>query len=141
MPDLKLLITDPNTGRLKVGMPRPPEEVSGIDLLVQIVVLLYLNNGGRSIFLPGRAGGLRGYIGLNYDPDDPSEILADMRLMTSRVEQMIKEEQVQTNRPPSERLLQLRVIDMIPDETQLEIELQVQVINEEGQTSQALVTL
>lgn len=136
-----MLITDPSTGRLRLGMPRPPEEVSGIDLLVQIVVLLFLNNGGRSIFSPGRAGGLRNYIGFNHDPDDPSEIFADMRLITSRVEQMVLEEQVQTNRPPSERLLGLRVIDIIPDETQLEIELQVQVINEEQQTAQALVTL
>jgi len=141
MPDLKLLIADPTTGRLKVGMPRPPQEVEGVDLLVQIVVLLYLNNGGRSIFCPGRSGGLRGYIGANYDVDDPAEIFADMRLMTSRVEQMIKEEQVLTNRPPSERLLGLRVIDIIPDETQLEIELQIQVINEEQQTAQAVVTL
>lgn len=141
MPDLKMLITDPGTGRLKVGMPRPPQLVEGIDLLVQIVVLLYLNNGGRSIFSPGRAGGLRGYIGFNYDQDDPSEIFADMRLITSRVEQMILEEQVQTSRPPSERLLALRVIDIIPDETQLEVELQVQVINEEQQTAQAVVTL
>lgn len=141
MPDLKMLITDPNTGRMTVGMPRPPETVSGIDLLVQIVVLLYLNNGGRSIFYPGRSGGLREYIGLNYDNDDPSEIFADMRLIASQIEGMIKEEQVKTNRPPSERLLALRVIDIIPDETQLEIELQVQVVNEEQQTAQAMVTL
>jgi len=141
MPDLKMLTTDPATGRMTVGMPRPPENIEGIDLLVQIVVLFFLNNGGRSIFCPGRSGGLRDYIGLNYDPDDPSEIFADMRLMTSRIEQVIKEEQVQTGRPPSERLLELRVIDIIPDNTQPEIDLQVQVVNEEQQTAQAVVTL
>jgi len=139
MPDLKLLVTDPNTGRLRVGLPRPPERVAGIDLLVQIVVLLYLNNGGRSIFCPGRAGGLRNYIGLNHDPDDPAELFADLRLMTSRIEEAIKEEQERTARPPSERPLALQVIDIIPDVTLLEIELQVQVINEEQQTSQAVV--
>lgn len=136
-----MLITNPSTGRMTVGMSRPPETVSGIELLVQTVVLFYLNNGGRSIFSPGRAGGLREYIGLNYDHEDPSEIFADMRLITSRIEEMIKEEQVKTDRPPSERLITLRVIDIIPDETQLEIELQVQVINEEQQTAQAMVTL
>lgn len=141
MPDLKMLVADPNTGRLKVGMPRPPEFVEGIDLLVQIVVLLYLNNGGRSIFCPGRSGGLRDYIGLNHDPDDPSELFADLRLMTSRIEQTIKEEQVLTSRRPSERLLALQVVDIIPDDTQPEIELQVQVINEEQEISQAVVTV
>lgn len=141
MPDLKMLTLDKTTGRLRLGMPRPPEIIKGIDLLVQSVVLLYLNKGGRSIFLPGRAGGLRSYVGVNYDHEDPAEILADMRLMTSRVEQIIIEEQVLTNRPPSERLLALHVIDIIPDEEQLEIDLQVQVVNEEQQTSQAVVTL
>lgn len=141
MPDLKMLITDENTGRLRVGMPRPPQLVEGIDLLVQIVVLLYLNNGGRSIFCPGRSGGLREYIGLNHDPEDPSELFADLRLMTSQIEQTIKEEQVLTARPPSERLLALRVIDVLPDETLTEIDLQVQVINEEQQTEQAVVAL
>jgi hypothetical protein len=141
MPDIKALIADPNTGRLRVGIPRPPEMVEGIDLLVQIVVLLYLNNGGRSIFSPGRAGGLRDYIGINIDPDDPSELFADLRLMTSRIEQLIKEEQVKTSRPPSERLLSLSVIDIIPDDEQLEIELQVQVINEEQDIAQAVVAI
>jgi len=141
MPDLKVLITDPNTGRLRVGIPRPPQQVEGIDLLVQIVVLLYLNNGGRSIFAPGRAGGLRDYIGLNHDPDDPSELFADLRLMTSRIEQIIKEEQARTTRPPSERLQSLFVLDIIPDDTQPEIEIQVQVVNEEQTTAQAVVTI
>jgi hypothetical protein len=115
--------------------------VEGIDLLVQIVVLLFLNNGGRSIFCPGRAGGLRNYIGFNYDPEDPEELSADMRLITSLVEQTVKEEQVQTNRPPSGRLSALNVVDIIPSEEDSEIELQIQVVNEEQQTSQAVVTL
>lgn len=141
MPDLKVLTRDATTGRLIPGVPRPPQTVSGIDLLVQIVALLYLNNGGRSIFTPGRAGGLRDFIGLNFDPDDPSELFADLRLMTSRIEQMIKEEQEQTGRPTSERLQQLLLLDIIPDPVQPEIEIIVQVINEEQQTSQAVVVV
>lgn len=139
MPDLKMLVQDETTGRLRVGMPRPPELVEGIDLLVQIVVLLYLNNGGRSIFHPGRAGGLRAFLGLNHDPEDPSELFADLRLMTSRIEQIIKEEQVQTNRAPSERLVALNVIDIIPDSDLDDIEFIVQVVNEEQQTQQAVI--
>lgn len=141
MPDLKVLTRDATTGRLTPGVPRPPQTVEGIDLLVQIVVLLYLNNGGRSIFEPGRAGGLRAFIGLNYDPDDPSELFADLRLMTSRIEQMIKEEQEKTRRTASERLLSLQLLDIIPDDVNPEIEIIVQVINEEQQTQQAVVVV
>ena len=141
MPDLKVLTRDSITGRLVPGISRPPQQVSGIDLLVQIVTLLFLNNGGRSISEPGRAGGLRNFIGLNFDPDDPSELFADLRLMTSRVEQMIKEEQERTSRPASERLLSLSLLDIVPDPVLPEIEIIVQVRNQEQQTGQAVVVV
>jgi len=139
MADLKLLITDEGTGRLRLGIPSPPEFVEGIDLLAQIVTLRYLNNGGRSIFNPGMNGGLRLYIGQNFDPEDPSELFADLRLITSRIEQSIKEEQVGLNRSPSERLQSLDFLDIIPDDTEPEIEIIVAVVNEEQQQQRAIV--
>ena len=139
MADLKMLSTDSTTGRMTLGMPSPSQYVEGIDLLVQIVALLFLSNGGRSIVTPDRVGGLRQYIGVNYDIDDPSELFADLRLMTSQIEQQIKEEQVVTRRPPSERLTALHLIDIVPDDDQPEIDIIVSVINEEQQTAQAVV--
>lgn len=140
MPDLKVLIRDPNTGRLQVGISRPPAEVSGIDLLVQNVALLFMTNGGRSIVTPDRAGGLRDLIGVNFDIEDPSELFADVRTMVNMVERQIKEEQVRTARPPSERLQSLQLIDIIPDDEEPIIEVVVAVINEEHQQAQAVVT-
>jgi hypothetical protein len=139
MPDIRMLVRDPNTGRLRLGMTRPPQKVEGIDFLVQLVALAFLNNGGRSIFQPGRVGGLRQFIGLNFDPNDPSELFADIRLITSQIEQTIKEEQVLTGRPPSERLFMLQLIDIVPDEEQPEIEIVVAVVNEEHDQAQAVV--
>ena len=139
MSDLKILYADPSTGRLVPRLQSPPELISGIDLLVQIVVLLYLTNGGRSIVSPGRVGGLREFIGANIDPDDPSELFADIQVMTSQIEQRIKEEQIQTNRPPAERLVAIQLIDIVPDDDQPEIEIIVFVVNEEQQTAQAVV--
>jgi len=141
MPDLKILTKDAVTGRLVPGVSRPPEYVEGIDLLVQVVVLLFLSNGGRSIFEPGRAGGLRSFIGQNFDPSDPSELFADLRLMTTRIEQQIKEEQERTNRSAPERLRNLHLLDIIPDPVLPEIEIIVQVMNEEQQSQQAAVVV
>jgi len=141
MPDLKILKFDSITGRLLPGVSRPPQFVEGVDLLVQVVVLLFLNNGGRSVFEPGRSGGLRNIIGQNFDPSDPSELFADLRLMTTRIEQQIKEEQTKTNRPPSERLYSLQLLDIVPDATLPEIEIIVQVMNEEQQTQRAVVVV
>jgi len=139
MPDIKILNRNPVNGRLEPGLGSPPQEIEGIDLLVQNVALLFLTNGGRSIAFPGRVGGLREFIGTNFDPTDPSELFADMQVMVSQVEQRIKEEQVNTDRPPSERLLALQLIDIVPDEDQPIIDIIVSVINEEQQTAQAVV--
>jgi len=141
MSDLKIFSIDPATGRFKVGIPRPSVEISGIDLLVQNVAQLYLTNGGRSIVTPDRIGGLRQYLGANVDLEDASELFADITMMTRQIEQQIKEEQNSTNRPPSERLQELRFIDIVPDEEESAIEIRVQIVNEEQQQQQALVAV
>lgn len=138
--DLKVF-TVSSTGALVPGVPTPPAFVSGIDKLVQIVALLLLSNGGRSIANPGRAGGLRQLIGSNFDPTDPAELFADVRIMVTRAEQLVKEEQVQTNRPASERLLQLQLVDIIPNEAELSVEIVLGVINEEQSQAQAVVAV
>ena len=141
MATLKVLVADPATGALSLGLPSPPQYVSDIDLLVQIIVLDLLNNGGRSITEPDKGGGLRTLIGINIDPDDPSEIMADVRMIVSRVEQRIKEKQVSTGRPPSERLSTLQLIDVSPDSSADSVLVYLGVINEEEQVSQAMVAL
>ena len=139
--DLKMLLADPTTGALRLGMPRPPQFVSGIDKLVQIVALELLNNGGRSIFDPAGGGGLRALVGTNVDYDDPSEIFSDVRVTLSRVEQNIKNGQVNTTRPPSERLSQLQIVDIVPDEANLEVRVLLGVVNEEQRLGQAVVAM
>jgi len=138
--DLKVF-TVSATGALIPGIPSPPAFVTGIDKLVQLVALLMLSNGGRSIANPGRAGGLRQLIGMNFDPADPAELFADIRIMVNRTEQLLKEEQVRTNRPSAERLLTLQLIDVIPNEDELSVEIVVGVINEEQSLSQAVVAI
>lgn len=139
--DLKVLTADPVTGALSLGLPRPPQYVSGIDKLVQIVALELLNNGGRSIANPSKGGGMRALFGSNIDPDDPSELMTDVQITVSRVEQNIKDGQVNTKRPPSELLTQLQILDIIPDESNLEVRVAIAVINEERRVGQATVAM
>ncbi len=137
--DLKVLIPDPATGALTLGLPRPPQYVSGIDKLVQLVVLELLNNGGRSIFQPGGGGGLRALLGTSIDYDDVSELFSDVQVTLSRVEENIKRAQVNTRRPPAERLAQLQIVDIVPDEVNLAVEVFIGVVNEEQTLAQAIV--
>lgn len=139
MPALKVLTIDEQSGALVLGIPRPQQMVKDIDLLVQIVALTLLNNGGRSIIRPGWAGGVRRLLGTNVDPDDMDEVFADFRIMVSMVEQLIKEDQVGTRRGPSERLQSLQLIDVGPDSGDLAVIATIAVISETHDQSRAIV--
>jgi hypothetical protein len=139
--DLKLLTPDPTTGALRLGVVRPAQYVSGIDKLVQIVALELLNNGGRSIFNPGGGGGMRALLGTNVDYDDTSELFSDVQVTVSRVQQNIISGQTNTGRPPSERLAQLQIVDIVPDEANLEVQVVIGVVSEEQQLGHAVVAL
>jgi hypothetical protein len=139
--DLKLLVQDPETGILTLGLSRPPQYVSGIDKLVQIVVLELHNNGTRSIFRPGAGGGLRALLGTNVDYDDVSELFSDVQVTLSRVQENIQSAQVNTRRPPSERLSSIQIVVIVPDETNLAVEVYLGVVNEEQAGAQAVVSL
>lgn len=139
MSDLKILAVTVD-GKLSLALARPTTKISGIDKLVQIVTLCFLNRGKRSIFNPGRTGGLRELLGSNINPDDPQELFADIRLTVNQVERFIKESQTSTQRRPSERLRQLQLVDIVPTDLQ-EIQLYVAVVNEENQYTRAVVVV
>ena len=139
MSDLKILAISVD-GKLSLALARPTQKVSGIDKLVQIVTLCFLNRGKRSIFNPGRTGGLRQLLGTNVDPDDPQELMADVRLTVNQVERFIKEDQTRTTRVPSERLRQLQLVDILATDAQ-EIQLFVAVVNEENHYTRAVVVV
>ena len=140
MATLKILVADPASGALSLGLTSPPQYVSGIDLLVQIVALELLNNGGRAIMDPNKSGGLRSLLGSNIDPNDPSEIFADVSLIVSRVATQIKASQTSTGRLPSERLSDLQLVD-ISTPTADSAYVYIGVINEEEQVAQAAVAI
>ena len=133
MSDLRIISRDPVTGVVSLGLPDPPEFISGIDKLVQTVSLTLLNNGRRSIFSAGRTGGIRQLLGNNFDEEDPSEIFADIRLSVSQTEDIILKEQGQTSRPPSEMLQTLQLIDVFMDDETREVNVIIGVVNEEQQ--------
>lgn len=138
--DVKVL-TRAADGTLSLGLSRPPEFVEGIDKLVQIVTLVLLTNPGRSIFGPGKGGGIRSLIGTNINPEEPEELFADIRLMIDRTRDYIFQTQVNTTRPPSERLKDLQLVDIVLNEDSDQAELLIAVINDEQDVGQALVPI
>lgn len=139
MPDIKVVTRNEITGVLEIGISRPPQYISGIDLLVQIVVLELLHSPGRSIIDPESGGNLRSLIGSNFD--DEGEIYADVKMMINTVEKNIRAAQESTNRPSNEKLAKLVLMDIVPDEEQALLEIMLRVVSMDQQTSDAIVGL
>lgn len=139
--DVRIVTRDPVTGILAVGIPRPPQYISGIDLLVQIVVIELLTSPGRDINDPESGGNLRSLIGANVAFDDEAEVFAEVRIMISATEQNIKRKQRNVQRPASEKLSRLDLIDIVPDEENSQLEVILRIVSLDQQDTQAIVGL
>ena len=139
--DVKIVTKDPNTGVLSIGMSRPPQFVSGIDLLVQIVVIELLTSPGRDILDPLSGGNLRSLVGSNIAYDDEAEVFAEVRIMITSAERNIKRKQRTTQRPANEKLSSLDLIDIVPDEENLQLEVILRVVSLDQQDTEAIVGL
>ena len=141
MSDLKIVYRDATTGVLSIGIRRPPEFVSGIDLLVQIVVIELLHSPGRDIVDPETGANLRSLIGANVAFDDEAEIFAEIKLMVQSAENNIKILQASSNRPANEQLAKLELVDVVPDEQNLQLEIIIRVTSLDQQSTDAIVGL
>ena len=139
--DVKVVTRDPATGVLKVGISRPPQYVEGIDLLVQIVVIELLTSPGRNIVKPADGSNLRSLIGANVSFDDEGEVFTEVKMMISAAEKSIKRNQRGVQRPANEKLSRIELVDIVPDEENLQLEIILRVISLDQQTSEAIVGL
>lgn len=141
MADVKIVQRDSVTGVLTVGITRPPEFISGIDLLVQSVVIELLHSPGRDINDPQSGANLRSLIGANVSFDDEAEIFAEIKLMVSAAEKNMRAAQASSNRPANEQLGKLELMDVVPDEENLQLEVIIRVTSLDQQSTDAIVGL
>lgn len=141
MSDVRVVQRAPITGVLSIGFSRPPQYVSGIEKLVQIVTIELLTSPGRDINDPDAGGNLRSLIGANVSFDEEAEVFAEIRLMIKAAESNIKQRQQNTNRPSSEQLSRLDIIDVVPDEENAQLEVMLRVVSLDQQDTQAIVGL
>ena len=135
--DISLLKIDEGTRMvtLQVGS----KAVTGLTKLTQIVVLSLLNNPGRDILDPDRGAGIRDMIGMNFDPTDLSEILAELSQSIRKSEKEILADQVGLNVISSEKLREIKIISVSPGSSLDEIAARIRIINELGQQSDVVL--
>ena len=139
--DYQMTIVNPNTGQVTLGIPTIPTLLTGLDELVQVVVLSILRNPGKSVLFPVEGSGLRADIG-KYNvstSSPPTELQARVVQAVQTVQQEVISRQDPTQGSPDSRLSSLVLKGFAFDSTTLAAVLQIQIIAESGDSTNILV--
>jgi hypothetical protein len=136
MADLSVLYIDPETRRVSFQLsPRP---VSGIDLLVQMVVLGLFASPDTDILDPQEGGGLEDLISMNVEAGDTSEIYAEIARRVSTAQDQIIRNQIGLDISSEEKLRKITIVSVEAGEPD-EVKLKLSVENEVGRTRDIVV--
>jgi hypothetical protein len=135
--DISLTYVDPDTRQVSLKLGH--QSVKGMTKLIQIVVLSLLNTPGRDILDPSEGGGIPEMIGMNYDPSDLSDILAELTRRVKKTEMEILASQVGLVLVPEEKLRSLSLISVGPGQNLDEVAARMRVVNELGQQSDVVL--
>ena len=114
-------------------------KVTGISKLVQIVVLSLLSVEGKDALDPGKGGGLPSLISSNIDPNDSTEIFAEIARRVRKTEQEILEDQLGSADTADEKLREIQIVGVEKGASDDVIFVRLRVINERGQVFDAVV--
>lgn len=130
MTEIKIVHVDPITR--EVSLELSSKEVTGMDKLVQLVVIGLLETPGRSVLDSESGGGLLDLIGTNLSLDDPQEIYSEVQLRVSKVESEIFNNQVGLDLDPEEKLKSLKLLEIREGNQEDVVFVRIRVINELG---------
>jgi len=139
MDDLRLYTIDAN-GRVSFTPPPVPQKASGMALLLQIVLLALFTTPGRNVFNPERGGGIMDLVGSNIDPDDDTEIIADITQRLEKIKaEIISSQSILVEEPSSSKLRDLQVVRIERGTNIDELMVKFRIISEAGETFQMIV--
>lgn len=123
----------------KVFFTLVPKKISGIYKLIQIVVLCLMNTPGQDVLDPEKGSGLRTLVGSNIDPANSTELYGDIAQKINKAEAEIIADQIGINDPASEKLAELRILEISSGASEDEIFIRLRIINQEGRASDIVV--
>ena len=136
--DFPLITFNPETGLAEVGIPKSARVYRGIDKLIQIVTVAVLKNGGQDVFDPNAGTGLRSMLG-QFNYYSPDEIKIEVIQRINKIKKQIIENHTGFNLPSTEKLADLKVLSVIVDSVTGAAAVNLQVVNEAGQSKVAVV--
>ncbi len=131
MSDIQQIYVDPITR--KVIFKTVAKVITGIDELIQVVVLSIVNSPGKDPLDYERGGGLSELIG--YNITDMAELYAEVARRVTISEREIIERQAGTNIEAEAKLKNLNLLDVTEGDTIDEIFVKLEIINELGRTA------
>ena len=135
MSDLRLINIDPVTR--VVTIKATPKQISGSELLIQIVVLSLLNIPGKDVLDPNKGGGIPSLIGYNiYDEDT---LFSDIAEKVAKTQEEILDDQIGLRISPEEKLKEIVIKEIIRGDSEDEILLRLQIINEVGRIAEVVI--
>lgn len=139
MPDIRIIQFDPVTGLASLGLGNNPQEITGIDLLAQIVAISYLKNPGQDVIAPVEGSGIRQDIGqTSVTTPDQATMLVMQRTKTVENEVLTRQAAAGVV-DPTEKLKSLTVLDIASNLQEAQVVASIKIVNEVGDTTQILV--
>lgn len=130
--DIKVLSVDPVTGVLSFGLQL--KVVTGIEKLIQLVVLSLFSSPGSALLDQTSGGGLPDLIGYNLDPTDISEIAAEVSRRITATQTEITRAQIGLDVPEEEKLRQIDIVAVAPGQNSDEVSVKIRIVNNLGRT-------
>jgi hypothetical protein len=136
---MDIQVIDINPITREVFFTLKARKVTGMSKLIQIVVLSLLNVPGQDVLSPDKGGGLPSLVGSNIDINDSTELYGEIAQRVRKSETEIITDQIGIDDPSSEKLSELRIIDLKQGETLDQILVRIRVINQEGLATDIVV--
>jgi len=136
--DVELIQIESGTRRviLKAGT----RTLTGINKLLQIVVLSLMGVPGRDLLDPELDGGIPELIGWNFSPEeDIVEITSEVSRRITKTKKEVIDSQVGIDLDSSEQLRDIEIVRIEPGEQADEIQVRIRVVNELGQRTDAVL--
>lgn len=135
--DIKLIHLDGNN---TVYFKLSSKVVTGMEKLIQLVVLTLLDEPGRSVLFPESGGAIPSLIGQNIDVADSNEIFSEITTRVKATEEEIINNQLNLIAQPSEKLREIKIVNIERSSTQIDtILVTLRVVNEAGRQVDVIV--
>lgn len=108
--DIQCIVVDPVSGRVSLALGS--KILTGMQKLVQIVILSLLNIPGKDVLDPASGGGLPAMIGENFDPNDKAELYSEVVRRVAASESQVLASQIGLTLPAAEQLAKLQVVNI-----------------------------